>query len=63
MACGGEKFSYIPALNNHPLHIKCLTSLIKKHCQGWPETSPGYDAAAVGKELELQQARVEKLKD
>ena len=63
MAGGGKQFTYIPALNDHPLHIECLTGIIKKHCQGWPETSPGYDAAALEKERKLQQARVKKIKE
>ena len=63
MASGGMQFTYIPALNDHPLHISCLTGIIQKHCQGWPEASPGYDAAAVEKELELQQAHVQQFKE
>ncbi len=35
LQAGGEKFSYIPALNDHPLHIKALCGLIEKHTQGW----------------------------
>ena len=34
MAAGGENYSYIPALNNSPLHIDLLTALIKQHSQG-----------------------------
>jgi protoporphyrin/coproporphyrin ferrochelatase len=34
---GGKQFRYIPALNDHPLHIKLLLALVKKHTQGWPE--------------------------
>lgn len=58
---GGGQFTYIPALNDHPLHIECLAGIIKKHCQGWPEVSPGFDAAAVEKELERRQARVQQI--
>jgi len=32
---GGEKFSYIPALNDDPEHIDALTSLILKYCDTW----------------------------
>lgn len=32
---GGEKFSYIPALNAEPDHIKFLGELITKHIQTW----------------------------
>lgn len=38
MEAGGEQFSYIPALNDHPAHIDMLASLIERHCKGWPES-------------------------
>ena len=34
---GGEEFSYIPALNAEPDHIKFLGNLIKAHCKTWLE--------------------------
>lgn len=37
MEAGGEQFSYIPALNEQPLHIDMMKQLIERHCQGWPE--------------------------
>ncbi len=37
---GGEKFSYIPALNDKPEHINALTSLILENCHHWIETTP-----------------------
>ena len=36
---GGEEFSYIPALNDHELHISALVELVKHHLQGWPGAS------------------------
>lgn len=41
---GGEDFAYIPALNDHPDHIKALSDLIQQHSFGWPETMPNWDA-------------------
>ena len=32
---GGEKYQYIPCLNDNPLHISMMIDLIKKHTQGW----------------------------
>ena len=32
---GGERFSYIPALNDRPAHITTLSDIIVRHCQGW----------------------------
>jgi ferrochelatase len=34
---GGEKFSYIPALNDNDEHIQALTNIIMMHCEGWEE--------------------------
>ena len=34
---GGEKFSYIPALNATPDHLKVIESIIFQHTQGWYE--------------------------
>ena len=41
---GGESFHYIPALNAEPTHIQALVSIIKRHIQGWPESTSGYTA-------------------
>lgn len=38
LAAGGERFSYIPALNDRPLHITALANLISRHCQNWPDS-------------------------
>lgn len=32
---GGEKYKYIPCLNDQPLHIDMMLDLIDKHTQGW----------------------------
>lgn len=37
MQAGGDRFTYIPALNDQPAHIDFLADLVYKHCQGWPE--------------------------
>ena len=57
MNAGGERFSYIPALNDQPVHIDALTELIIRNCQGWPEFAPVYDAAAVKAVLQQQEQR------
>ncbi len=38
MHAGGEAFHYIEALNAKTSHIQCLSSLVKQHAMGWPET-------------------------
>ncbi len=43
LEAGGEKFSYIPALNDQDMHINALVDIITQHCQGWPEFSDSWD--------------------
>lgn len=43
---GGERYRYIPALNDTPAHIDALADLIGRHAAGWPEFSAAYDADA-----------------
>ena len=33
---GGERFDYIPCLNDHPDWIRGMTELVERHLQGWP---------------------------
>lgn len=35
IAAGGEKFTYIPCLNDSPDHIRFLTGLIERELSGW----------------------------
>lgn len=37
---GGERYHYIPALNDQPDHIQALAELISQHCHGWSNVSP-----------------------
>ncbi len=46
LAAGGERYSYIPALNDRPDHIQALAALVAKHTQGWLDENPTWDAAA-----------------
>ena len=32
---GGQRFDYVPALNDRPEHARFLASHIARHCQGW----------------------------
>lgn len=43
---GGQNFSYIPALNDHPAHVSLLAGLAAQHSAGWPQWAPDYDAPA-----------------
>jgi protoporphyrin/coproporphyrin ferrochelatase len=40
---GGERFNYIPALNDMPAHIEALETLILRHMEGWPEVRLDWD--------------------
>ena len=33
---GGQRFDYIPCLNDSPAGMRALTSLAERHLQGWP---------------------------
>lgn len=35
LAAGGQQFSYIPCLNDHPAGIRALAGLATRHLQGW----------------------------
>jgi ferrochelatase len=56
LSSGGELFEYVPALNATDSHVALLCSLIRRHCQGWPEAEPA-DAAASIAELAHTKAR------
>jgi len=42
ISAGGERFSYIPALNAEAAHIDALANIVMQHAQGWPESSSNY---------------------
>jgi protoporphyrin/coproporphyrin ferrochelatase len=44
-AAGGERFTYVPALNAEPAHVQLLAAMIRRHAAGWPEASDDFDAA------------------
>ncbi len=57
LSAGGQRYHYIPALNDRPEHIRALTELVIKHTRGWPETDPGYDSSKQSGELEQSRQR------
>lgn len=44
LAAGGEKFHYIPCLNDDEAHITALSDIVNGHISGWSETA--FDGAA-----------------
>ena len=47
LEAGGERYRYLPALNDAPAHIEVLVDLIGRHAAGWPEFAADYDANAL----------------
>lgn len=54
---GGQRYHYIPALNDRPAHIRALANLVIKHTQGWPETDSGWNKTRLADELEESRHR------
>lgn len=60
LAVGGEQFRYIPCLNGRPDHIAMLAELVMRHAQGWPETTPDWNASVeAGKRMEAKRRALE----
>ncbi|HRX61912.1 MAG TPA: ferrochelatase [Candidatus Competibacter sp.] len=57
MAAGGERYRYIPALNDTPAHLDALIDLIDRHAIGWPEFAAVRDADAVAAERAASRDR------
>ncbi|MET0207829.1 MAG: ferrochelatase [Burkholderiaceae bacterium] len=54
LANGGQRFSYIPCLNDQPVHIRALAGIAEQHLQGWPTRQPpDQEALARQKEAAL----------
>jgi protoporphyrin/coproporphyrin ferrochelatase len=41
---GGERYRYIPALNDRPDHIEAIAGLVLRHLQGWVEPPGAWNA-------------------
>lgn len=53
LAAGGQRFSYIPCLNDHPAGMKALADLTERHLQGWPAGAPDAEALALQRQRAL----------
>ena len=56
---GGEKFAYIPALNDTPSHIEMLAKLINDHTSDW---HTALEAANLPEQLATRELNVERVK-
>jgi ferrochelatase len=43
VVAGGERLSYVPALNAQAAHVGALEALVRRHGAGWPEFDPAFD--------------------
>lgn len=47
LEAGGSEYHYIAALNEDEMHIEMFTDLVAQHVQGWPESSPDWNASDI----------------
>ena len=59
---GGERFQYIPCLNDRIDFIEFLADLVEQHSQGWPESDLARDKRIIETELQATAERADKLK-
>jgi ferrochelatase len=52
LASGGERFRYVPCLNDDPTWVQALTALCQRHLQGWQTRGPATPA-----DLQAQRQR------
>ena len=57
---GGERYRYLPALNDASDHITALAGLVERHATGWPEFSAQYDTDALHAECAARRDRAVK---
>ncbi len=62
MEAGGERYHYIPCLNDNPEHVAVLSQLLVQHMGGWPELSADYDATQRQQELSAQAPAAEAMR-
>jgi len=53
LAAGGQRFAYIPCLNDHPAGMRALAKLAERHLQGWPTEAPHADSLALQRQRAL----------
>lgn len=58
---GGERFRYVPALNDRADHVGFLADLVERHLQGWVEPAGAYDREAAERAAREAEERAEAL--
>jgi ferrochelatase len=60
LAAGGERFRYIPCLNDRPAHAEALAALIRRQLLGWPEAEEPAGPARAERERAERKDRFER---
>jgi ferrochelatase len=58
LEAGGERFAYVPCLNDAPGWVSALSALALKHLQGWPTQPEDASALALQRERALAMGAV-----
>ena len=56
---GGERYRYIPALNDRPDHMRFLADLVLRNLQGWVEPAGAWDEEQARREAEASAKRAD----
>jgi protoporphyrin/coproporphyrin ferrochelatase len=62
LAAGGERFRYVPALNEREDHLAFLAGLARRHLGGWVVDRAAWDDAAAGAEAAASRERAAALR-
>lgn len=58
---GGERFRYLPCLNDRPDHLEALTALVERHLGGWAVPPGDWSAEDAAAAAEASRRRAEAL--
>lgn len=59
---GGERFRYIPALNDRPDHLRVLADLVLRNLSGWVSPVSSWDGVGAASQAHASAARAEALR-
>lgn len=57
LSAGGERFRYLPALNDRPDHLRALADLCQVHLHGWVVNAANWDEASARQRAAATAAR------
>lgn len=59
---GGERFRYVPCLNDRPDHVALIAGLVLRNLAGWAEPKEAHDPASERSEAEASRRRFEAMR-